>query len=769
VHADHVFPASGRSAGPDPPNSGENLVEVPSATYRLQITPAFDLYAAADLCSYLSEVGVGAVYLSPLLQSARGSQHGYDVVDFARIDTARGGAAGWQALVAAAREHGLEIVVDIVPNHSGVAEASENPAWWSVLRLGSASPYARWFDIDWTRGRLLLPVLGDEFDASRDLEVVGDELRYYEHRFPITPGTCEGKPADVHARQHYELVNYRRADTEQNYRRFFAVTTLAGLRVEDPVVFDATHQEVRRWLRDDGVAGVRVDHPDGLVDPLDYLRRLRGIAPHAWLVVEKILEPGEALPTSWPVDGTTGYDALADVSGVLVDPTAEPAMDALYRSLTGDQRTFADHVMAGKRLVASTILRAEVVRLAGLARIEQAADALTELLVAFPVYRSYLPDGAEHLSQAFARARQLRPDLGGTFDALAPRLADPSDELCLRFQQTSGAVMAKGVEDTAYYRYSRFIALNEVGGAPGRFGLSLEDFHAAQARRPTRGMTALSTHDTKRGEDVRARLTVLAELPAEWATLARHLQEQAPVPNRAFGYLLWQTFVGVGLIARERMHAYAEKAMREAADGTGWRDPDAAFEAAVHAAVDAAYEIPELPAFVEEITPFGWTNSLAQKVLQLTMPGVPDVYQGSELWEDSLVDPDNRRPVDWSLRRDLLAPVSHAPPVDATGTAKLWIVSRTLHLRRERPELFGDYTPLRARGPASDHAVAFDRGGAITVATRLPVGLERSGGWRETTLGLRACTDVFTGRTHAGEVSVADLLRTLPVALLVGT
>jgi maltooligosyltrehalose synthase len=315
VLADHVFPASGRSAGPDPPNSGENLVEVPSATYRLQITPAFDLYAAADLCSYLSEVGVGAVYLSPLLQSARGSQHGYDVVDFARIDTARGGAAGWQALVAAAREHGLEIVVDIVPNHSGVAEASENPAWWSVLRLGSASPYARWFDIDWTRGRLLLPVLGDEFDASRDLEVVGDELRYYEHRFPITPGTCEGKPADVHARQHYELVNYRRADTEQNYRRFFAVTTLAGLRVEDPVVFDATHQEVRRWLRDDGVAGVRVDHPDGLVDPLDYLRRLRGIAPHAWLVVEKILEPGEALPTSWPVDGTTGYDAI--VAGFL--------------------------------------------------------------------------------------------------------------------------------------------------------------------------------------------------------------------------------------------------------------------------------------------------------------------------------------------------------------------------------------------------------------------------------------------------------------------
>jgi (1->4)-alpha-D-glucan 1-alpha-D-glucosylmutase len=767
VHDDQLFPASGRSAGPDPTDSGENPVAAPSSTYRLQITPAFDLYAAANLCSYLSELGVGAVYLSPLVQSAHGSQHGYDVVDFTRIDTDRGGAAGWQALVAAAREHRLQIVVDIVPNHSGVADASENPAWWSVLRLGPASPYVRWFDIDWTRGRLLLPVLGDDFDASRELALVGDELRYYEHRFPIAPGTGEGSPTEVHGRQHYELVNYRRADTEQNYRRFFAVTTLAGLRVEDPAVFDATHREVRRWVRDGRVAGVRVDHPDGLVDPLGYLLRLRRIAPHVWLIVEKILERGEALPSSWPVDGTTGYDALADVTAVLVDPTAEPEMDALYRSLTGDERTFADHAAAGKRLVASTILRAEVMRLAGLAGIERAADALTELLVAFPVYRSYVPDGLQHLRQAFARARQQRPDLSDAFDAFAPRLADPHDELCLRFQQTSGAVMAKGVEDTAYYRYTRFLALNEVGGAPGRFGLSLDDFHAAQTRRPARSMTTLSTHDTKRGEDIRARLAVLAELPAEWATLARHLDKQAPVPNRAFGYLLWQTFVGAGFIARERMHAYAEKAMREAADGTGWRDPNAVFEAAVHAAVDAAYEIPELRTFVEKITPFGWTNSLTQKVLQLTIPGVPDVYRGTELWEDSLVDPDNRRPVDWSIRRDLLAAQRTAPPVDATGTAKLWIVCATLRLRRERPEFFGDYVAMRARGPAADHAVAFDRGGAVTVATRLPAGLGRSGGWRDTSLRLPASTDVFTGQTHVGEVRVGDLLRTLPVALLV--
>jgi (1->4)-alpha-D-glucan 1-alpha-D-glucosylmutase len=366
-----------------------------------------------------------------------------------------------------------------------------------------------------------------------------------------------------------------------------------------------------------------------------------------------------------------------------------------------------------------------------------------------------------------------RPDLSPAFGALAHRLSDPNDELCVRFQQTSGAVMAKGVEDTAYYRYTRLVALNEVGGAPGRFGLTVDEFHAAQLDRSQatpHGMTTLSTHDTKRGEDVRARMAVLAELPAEWATLVGHLLEHAPVPNRSFGYLLWQTFVGVGFIARERMHAYAEKAMREAADGTGWRDPDAAFEAAVHAAVDAAYDSPDLhdplAAFIERITPFGWTNALGQKLAQLTMPGVPDVYQGTELWEDSLVDPDNRRPVDWAARRALLTSLDAPPPVDATGAAKLWIVSRTLRLRRDRPALFGSYAPLWARGPAADHVVAFDRGGAITVATRRPVALERAGGWRDTTLELPPSTDVFTGRHYPGEVPVAELLQTLPVALL---
>jgi (1->4)-alpha-D-glucan 1-alpha-D-glucosylmutase len=304
-----------------------------------------------------------------------------------------------------------------------------------------------------------------------------------------------------------------------------------------------------------------------------------------------------------------------------------------------------------------------------------------------------------------------------------------------------------------------------------------DEFHRALAvrqRRYPHGMTTLATHDTKRGEDVRARLAVLAELPDEWAALARHLMTSAPLADQPFGYLLWQSFVGTGFIAPERMHAYAEKAMREAATSTTWTDPDQEFEAAVHALVDRAYDDPAvhepLAAFVDRVTPYGWTNALGQKLVQLTMPGIPDVYQGTELWEDSLVDPDNRRPVDFQARRTLLDQLDAAndpPPVDAGGAAKLWVVSRALRLRRDWPDLFSGYAPVLANGPAQ-HLVAFDRGGAITVATRLPVGLERDGGWRDTTLELGSqVTDVITGRRFGAEIAVADLLDTYPVALLV--
>jgi (1->4)-alpha-D-glucan 1-alpha-D-glucosylmutase len=749
-------------------------VAIPSSTYRLQLNRRFTLDDAARVIGYLAELGVGAVYLSPILQSTIGSDHGYDTTDVSHVDHDRGGEAGLERLMTSARLAGLGVIIDIVPNHLGIEHPIENPAWWDVLRLGQQSPYAFWFDIDWSRGRIVVPVLGDD----PQLSVADGELRYFEHRFPLAPGTwSEGdEVAAVHDRQHYELVHYSRGNTDLNYRRFFAITTLAGVRVEDPTVFAATHALVRDWC-EQGVAGLRIDHPDGLRDPLGYLHRLRSFAPEQWITVEKILESGEELPKTWPVAGTTGYDAMREVNGVFIDHDHEQDFTALYQRLTGDRATIADHIAAGKRLVVETLLPAEVRRMAALApEITHAGAALAEVAIAFEVYRSYLPEGVADLDHALATAAKRRPELAGILDQLSPRLHDHGDDLALRMQQLSSAAMAKGVEDTAYYRYSRFIALNEVGGDPGMFGIPLEDFHALQAsrlRRQADSMTDLSTHDTKRGEDVRARLAVLSEIPQTWAEFAELFLSMTAIPNRMFGYFLAQTLVGVGPIAPVRMHAYAEKAMREASDSTTWTAPEPSYEAAIHAAVDAAYENPQLRAAWDKInslmTPPGWSNSLGQKLVQLTMPGVPDVYQGTELWEDSLVDPDNRRPVDFASRVRLLQSLGDGPPqIDETGAAKLWLTRQALRLRRRHPDWFsGGYRPIMASGPASDHLLGFDRGGAISFATRLPIGLAAAGGWQDTTVEIPGdYVDVLSGQRWSTATTVADLLTTYPVALL---
>ncbi|MEV4813776.1 malto-oligosyltrehalose synthase [Micromonospora avicenniae] len=750
------------------------------ATYRVQVRPGFDLDATAGLAGYLADLGVTHLYSAPLLTATPGSAHGYDVVDHRAVNPELGGEAGRQRLLRALRAAGLGLVVDIVPNHAGVAVPAANPPWWDVLRRGRASAYARWFDIDWERGRLLLPVLADTSDALDDLKIVDGELRYHEHRFPIADGTSGGTPRQVHDRQHYELVSWRRGDAELTYRRFFAVSDLAGLRVEDPEVFAATHELILRWASDGEVDGIRVDHPDGLRDPAGYLARLRAAAPAGWLVVEKILEYGEELP-AWPVDGTTGYETLAAVSGLFVDPAAEDDFTALDARLVGRRTSWQELTHDTKLAAATRLLAAELTRLAALAsEVEPAAAraVLAELAAAFPVYRGYPPHGARHLATARAEAGRRRPDLTGALDAITRRLRDPDDELAVRFPQFTGAVMAKGVEDTAFYRWSRFVALNEVGGSPAHFGVPPAEFHRFAAARHVRwpaAMTTLSTHDTKRSEDVRARLAVLAELPDRWAERVTDWMARVPLPDPAFAHLLWQTAVGAWPIERERLHAYVEKAAREASVSTSWADPDPAFERALHAVVDRMYDDPrlraELTAFADEVTPAGWSNSLGQKLVQLAMPGVPDTYQGTELWDNSLVDPDNRRPVDFAVRRQLLARLDagRQPPVDADGAAKLLVVSRTLRLRRHRPDLFTGYRPVAAHGPAAPHAVAFDRGGAVAVATRLPLRLARDGGWRDTFLSLRRhnVTDVFTGRVYSGsELLLQDLMSTYPVALL---
>lgn len=772
------------------------MSRAPSSTYRLQVRPSFDLDAARELLAYLDELGVGWVYLSPILEAHPGSDHGYDVVDPTRVDPARGGADALARLSAEAHRRGMGVLVDVVPNHVGVESPATNGWWWDVLKHGRDSRFARFFDVDWAagRGRILLPVVGDDDhpDPSgpiANLRLVEGMLGYHDHRFPVAPGTAgDGDDAQaVHGRQHYRLVSWRAADDDLDYRRFFAVNTLAGVRVEDRDVFEASHVEVARWFRERLVDGLRVDHPDGLRHPAAYLDDLADLTGSAWVVVEKILEPGEDLPARWNTAGTTGYEVLALIDRLLVDPAGESVLGALDERLRRGVPAWSELVRVNKRHVADTILHAEVRRIAReiAAELEAVPDqawrqpveeVLVELLAAFPVYRSYLPEGREHLRQAADVVRTDRPDLGDALDLVLPLLEDRVRAPSLRFQQTSGMIMAKGVEDRAFYRWSRLTSLNEVGADPAEFSVPPDAFHVAMARRQGMtpdAMTTLSTHDTKRGEDVRARISVLAEDPDWWDHTLSGLLAAAPAPDPGFANLLWQAAVGAWPISRERLHGYAEKAMREAGDRTTWTEPDTSYEKAVHALVDAAYDVPDVRTLLDDaaarLAGPGWSNALAAKLLSLTVPGVPDVYQGSELWEQSLVDPDNRRPVDFGLRRRLLAaaaPVRPDGPED-DGRAKLHVVRTALRLRRDRPDLFARYDPLTVTGGSARHVLAFDRGGAVTVVTRLPLGLERSGGWGDTLLELPAgeWRDLLTDRPAAPEL--ATLLADLPVALLV--
>ncbi|MEO6088858.1 MAG: malto-oligosyltrehalose synthase [Umezawaea sp.] len=725
----------------------------PSSTYRLQFRPGFGFAEAADVVDYLDRLGVGAVYASPILDAAPGSTHGYDVVDPTRARPELGGEEGRLALARKVSAAGLGFVLDIVPNHMSVETPETDPWWWDVLQHGPESRYAKYFDIDWAAGPVLVPVLGDEGEPTVD----GDVVTYYDHRLPVS--------------EHYQLVHWRRANEELNYRRFFDITTLAAVRVEDPEVFEATHGEVLRWVEDGQVTGLRVDHPDGLADPGGYFRRLKERSG-VWIVAEKILGVGEPLPSSWPVEGTTGYDALREVCGVFVDPRAEAAFTALAAEL-GQETDFEAVEHTCRTLVTDSILRAEVRRIGALVRGVDQADAeaaVAGVMVNFPVYRSYLPEGERYWATAVARTKGA--------EALDEQVrAEPDGELATRIQQTSGMVVAKGTEDTAFYRYTRFAALNEVGGAPDRFGVPVEEFHTLAAQRDSalpESMTTLSTHDTKRSEDVRARLAVLSELPEEFGGLVRGWTERHGIDEPSLNLLAWQTIVGAWPIGPDRLRDYLDKAAKESKLRTTWVDHDEEFEAAVAAWPEQVLGDPvtrgEIEAFVGRISAAGWSNALGQKLVQLTSPGVPDVYQGTELWDLSLVDPDNRRPVDYAVRRELLARIEDwwLPPVDDTGAAKLLLVQRALRLRRVRPELFHGYRPLPAEGVAADHVLAYHRSPDLAVvATRLPLGLAAAGGWRDTVLPLPPgdWADVLTGKPVGS--SVADLLDHYPVALLV--
>jgi (1->4)-alpha-D-glucan 1-alpha-D-glucosylmutase len=758
------------------------------STYRLQLRGessgfGFTLADAEGLLDYLDDLGVTHVYLSPIMTAARGSSHGYDVTDPTTVSAELGGPDGLARLAAAARARGMGLVVDIVPNHVGIDQPQQNPWWWDVLRHGRASQYATFFDIDWDLddGRIVLPILGSDDDVA-DLKVDGELLRLGDLALPIAPGTGEGSGADdgarVHDRQHYRLVGWKSGVC--GYRRFFSITSLAGLRQEDPAVFDANHTEVARWFREGLVDGVRIDHPDGLSDPGGYLARLRELTgPDAWIVIEKILAVDEALEPTLPVAGTTGYDVLRQVGGVFVDPGGKPALTELADSAGVEYAAMPELLAELKTRTATVTLASELARLRRAVVAAAGADhrllpeAVAALLTHIGVYRSDYPGLVAMLPTALAETQAAAPHLGPALEVLAAALAR-GGEPATRLQQLCGAVTAKAVEDCLFYRDPRLVSLNEVGGEPHRFGVGLAEFHQSNADRARlwpQTMTTLTTHDTKRGEDVRARIGVLSQVPSLWTEFLARWEIKVPSPDPATGRFLWQNIFGVWPVTGEvtdelrgRLHAYAEKAIREAAWHTSWNEPDAAFEGAVHSWLDAVLDGPvagQLTELVGQLNPHAASDALGQKLLALTVPGVPDVYQGTELWDDSLVDPDNRRAVDYAGRRAALKELQHP---------KVRVVTTALRVRRSRPDTFlrGGYVPVLADGEASDHVVAFQRGHDIVVAvTRWTVRLAEKG-WGNTVLPLPDGTwvDALSGAIADGPTSAAQLFADLPVVLL---
>lgn len=616
--------------------------------------------------------------------------------------------------------------------------------------------------------------------------------------------------------QHYRLAFWRTSNTILNYRRFFNVNTLVGIRMEAAEVFEEAHRMVLAWVYQGLIDGLRIDHPDGLWDPEQYLRRLRVRATNQWIIVEKILAPGESLPASWPVQGTTGYDFLNRVNGIFIDPAGEKPLTEFYREFTGESTDYAGVVREKKHLVLQMFFGGEVNRLvSSLARITQRhrcyrdycrrelRDALIEVLVSFPVYRTYVESSTgeisdadlQYIDAAVARAKAVRPDICPLLiDFIRDLLilavrGDLEAEFVMRVQQFTGPLAAKGVEDTAFYCYNRFVALNEVGGDPGIFGTCAEEFHRltaeTQSQWPTT-MLSTSTHDTKRSEDVRARLNVLSEIPDQWIAAVRRWAahneryRQGGLPDRNTEYFLYQNMLGAWPIPLDRLLGYMDKAVREAKVHTTWTDPNPEYEGAVKSFVTAIMAdsefLRDFEAFLAPLIEPGRINSLAQTLIKYTAPGVPDLYQGTELWDLSLVDPDNRRPVDFERCRRRLNEIKGLSVPDIMkrmdeGLPKLFLIRTALAVRQENPDLFvpeSSYQPLWAQGANADHILAFVR--SERLVSVVPRWLMRLGSdWGDTAITLPEgrWTNVLTEEQVAGgSVPVAALFAKFPVALL---
>lgn len=928
---------------------------IPRATYRLQFNEHFTFQRARDLVPYLASLGISHIYASPIFKAAPGSPHGYDICDHNQLNPEIGSREDFEALSADLKAHGLELILDFVPNHMGIGER-HNLWWMDVLENGPSSPFASYFDVDWhpvkreLANKVLLPILGDQYGRvleRGELKVVFEEglfcLHYFETVLPIEAAStrpillraleltgdhlpqdsrlelesiataldhlpsrtdshperitersreqqvikrrlrvlCETEPQvraaveegvarmqvpgdeagftaldELLNNQNYRLSYWRVASEEINYRRFFDINTLAAIRVERPEVFDAVHRLLFELLAEGSASGVRIDHIDGLYDPREYLRKLQeeyGRKLHLpegenglFLLVEKILEGDERLPPDWPVNGTTGYEFANHLIDVLVAPGAQRSMVEAYQRFTESTQRFSDIAYKSKLLVMQAAMSSEVNLLGSMLNrlsetnrwyrdftLNALTAAIRETIACFPVYRTYL--GADDavseedrrvIRRALDGARRRNPAIErSVFDflgeALLPTPGNPHAlpeaarrRFAMKFQQCSGPITAKGVEDTAFYIYNRLIALNEVGGDPEVFGLSVHAFHQKQIQRMEmlpHCMLATSTHDTKRSEDVRARIAVLSEVSQEWSQIARRwhtanrkhkiLVGGEEAPDRNEEYLLYQTLVGswpmepmdeaAYAVYVARIQAYMEKAVREAKVNSSWIEPNEEWDNAVRAFVAAILEPGERNRFLHSFIPFaahaseyGAINALSQVLIKATSPGVPDFYQGCEMWDLSLVDPDNRRPVDFTRRIEVLAQLEHeANPEELManwrdGRIKLFLTHRILAFRKANADLFekGSYASLHIHGEFHTHCLAFTRslpGQSIAViAPRLsaaigfpPLG-ER---WGETSLIRQSPSrDLFTGREYpAGLLRLSHVLRDLPFAVLV--
>jgi len=977
----------------------------PRTTYRLQFNHQFTFRQATDIVPYLARLGISHVYASPIFAAAQGSMHGYDVVDYGRINPEIGTDDEFRAFVDALHVHDLRLIVDFVPNHMGI-DGGANPWWQDVIENGQMSRYADFFDIDWTplkrelRDKVLLPFLGGQYgevlergELKLAFEEGGFLVRSWETPFPLDPQTSPfilrramagleealdaedldrlefesivtalerlpavddlgqpGDPIDVRHREQlvgrhrlatlcerrdlfreaiqqvvdelngtpgdarsFDLLDqlldmqpfrfsfWRVAAEEINYRRFFAINTLAAIRQEEPAVFEETHRLLISLVVDGAIDGVRIDHPDGLWDPADYFRQLQHafireavraeVAPASdeewtamlpevdtatgheldriaqsdrrwplYVVGEKILEHGEELPADWAVAGTVGYEFAQAATGLLVDPEARVLFDRIYGRFTGDKIRFPELVYEMKHQMMREAFPSEVNVLTNILNrisernrhsrdftINNLRTALREIIACFSVYRTYTTcdetgvteRDQKSIQAAVAQAKRRNRALDATvFDFLQTVLLlhatdNPRERLdrrchfAMKLQQLSGPVMAKGLEDTAFYRFNRLTSLNEVGGDPSRFGVSPEEFHRqnrVRGRSWPGAMLTSSTHDTKRSEDVRARISVLSEAPTEWraalnrwSRLNRKLKakiEGSLAPHRVDEYVIYQTLIGTWPLDgftvtgraeyTGRIQAYIVKVAREANRLTNWVNPNEEYESALHAFVAGLLQprrsrmfLADFQAFVDSIVEGGLTNGLAQQVLKLTAPGVPDIYQGTEYWDDSLVDPDNRRPVDFAERGHALATLTRSPsdgPADLRDPrTKLAVTARLLALRREHAGVFaeGDYTAIQAAGPAAAHVVAFLRRTAdasvLVVVPRLTHRLAKERGldvgdsalWAGTTISLPAVTaagtwhDVLFGlafETSGGDpltFRVDQLLQSMPIAVLI--